>query len=80
MKNGRSFSDVLAKMQGGINWKVLEEGIELEIDMNLFLQIKRSSPDAVYLEIEIGADKIGIKTLKKDFEKGKVKIRLQFVK
>lgn len=77
IKKQRNFSDVLGKMQGGINWKVLENGIELEVDISLLENIKGYAPKWKRLTLIVGADKLEIRKLVDKGEKVKVLIRFE---
>ncbi len=82
MKNckpkSRNFKDILAKWQGGINWKKVEDGVEVEVDIEVFKNLmgKNYAPNRGYFEIAVGDDVVSIR---KKFEKGnKVRIVVKF--
>jgi hypothetical protein len=77
-KNNQNLKSALAKIQGGVKWELLEEGIEIEVDVEMFKSLmgKNYAPNRAYFEIEAGDDVVSIR---KKYEKGnKVRFVVKF--
>lgn len=56
----KSASDLLARMQGGIKWELLERGVELEVDLSVLKMLPGYSPLKTKFELQVGADRVVI--------------------